>query len=41
MLRASALGLPSREVLYATLEEHVLLKALVLGLPAREVLRDS
>jgi hypothetical protein len=30
--------LPSREVLYMTLEEHILLRALALGLPNREVL---
>ena len=38
MLRALALGLPSREVLYVTLEEHVLMRALALGPPNREVL---
>ena len=37
-LRALALGLPSREVLYVTLEEHILLRALALGLANREVL---
>jgi len=36
--RAFARGLPSREVLYVTLEEHGLLRALALGLPNREVL---
>jgi len=33
---ALALGLPKREVLSATLEEHVSLRALALGLPSRE-----
>ena len=33
-----ALGLPSREVLYVTLAEHVLFRALALRLPNREIL---
>ena len=37
-LRALALGLPSREVPYVTLAEHVVLRALALGLPHRVVL---
>ena len=37
-LRALALGLPSREVLFVTPEEHGLMRALALGLPDREVL---
>ena len=36
--KALALGLPSREVLYVTREEHVWFRALALGLPNREVL---
>ena len=38
LLRALALGLPGREVLYVTLEVHVLFRALAFGLPVREVL---
>ena len=35
------LMLASNEVLYVTLEEHVLLRALALRLPERQVIRDS
>ena len=38
MLRALALGLPSRKDVYVLLEEHVLLRALALGPPGRELL---
>ena len=42
MFRALALGLPNREVLIMTPEEHGWFRALALGLPQREVLlRDS